>query len=923
MLCKFPMYLIILNLLQNNFIYSKESPMQNKNKNYIKKIFKSINSFQGRLLSFMENNTNENSTDSKASSWLTNKVGELLRREVGPFIKNRTKNVSESCKETLFHYLIYDINNNTNNIISDYHLKKFFEGASKHKSDLSTYDICMYNNFRIRTESNKDEFAESIYLIITIDKSNLKIENSTELYYTKANADVENIFYIRGFCFPQKIINGTESCSDSDYYHFLKEVNDDLDDILGLGKKEEDINITYFVLKRENFSPGVYFARIIPFLLILIQIILIFCSQCIKCKCLSTKKIQKIDKLITDTNDAVDSDDKKGSFDIAINSKTKKGKKVIEYPKWVKIYKKCFNLSENFKELFNFSLNSTEINNDSGLTYIRGLKSFSFIFLIFGLTFLTFINSFSKTYSKFLMNEFLKYPFFPLFFIGLRYSPRIIFSCSGYTLSFKYVSYIQKNQSIFGIIKFFLYQIHKYLLLLLFFLFERYSLFLILNPNMETTRPMWAYFEKNILSNPVGGMFLISFLDLTTIYTRVGNKRIDQTLIDYFWLPFNEMLFFVVGFFLITIGYKFKFRIDFVILIMILINLIVKIIFSYVKKTMEGESYYATLYYYIFDYGKFMIHPIFNLPYYLIGMYFGLINYSVQKGITSLYINTTSQDKEMIDLQKMFTVENTTPDNKEEEEENKEEENKEEENKEEENKEEREEIKQLPFLKSGVSITYWLKDLKNKYLKIIGIIIVLLLLFFSICHYIFYEGIIVKEYNSLYNILKDIDDNSEDIDNVAIDNEYKKMDDLLLLDKYIKNGFVNFLYRIDIEIYVLLIQSILFILYFKGRNFINDFFCHIFWGVLNKPYYSMILTANPLILYIFYQSETRIILNFFNVMLYSIISGCVIFLFGIITYLFFELPFKRLIHTIFNWEDQEDNSVDDEGQINKNKDKDD
>jgi hypothetical protein len=178
---------------------------------------------------------------------------------------------------------------------------------------------------------------------------------------------------------------------------------------------------------------------------------------------------------------------------------------------------------------------------------------------------------------------------------------------------------------------------------------------------------MWTYFEKNILSKPEGGMFLISFLDLTTIYTRDGNKRIDQTLIDYFWLPFNEMLFFVVGVFLISIGYKCKFRIDFVILGMILINIIVKIIFSYVQKTMEGESYYATLYYYLFDYGKFMIHPLFNLPYYLMGMYFGLINYSVQKGITSIEVSNTSQENAMINLQNMFTGESITTEKKEEE----------------------------------------------------------------------------------------------------------------------------------------------------------------------------------------------------------------------------------------------------------------
>ena len=911
MLLQFHICILFFLILNINYISSKESREQNNNKKYIKNIIKSMNLFQGNFLSFLE----ENNDEQKASTWLTKKVGELLRREVGPFIQNRTKNVSESCKQTLYKYLINNISDNENNNISEYHIRKFFEGASKHKNDLSTYDICMYNNFRIRTESNKNQFADSIYFILTLDNSNLTINGTDLYYYTKANADVENILYIRSFCFPQEIINGTESCSDDDYFHFLMEVNSDLNDLMEL---ENIKDITYFSLKKKNYSPGEYFVKIIPFILIFIQFILVFFRQiiklCINCCCF--KKNEKINILINDpdSNDDYNGDakNKRGSLDESISIvKTKKVKKAIEYPKWLKIYFKCFNLTENFKELYNFSLNSTEINNDSGLTYIRGLKSFSLIFLIFGLTFFTFINSFSKTYSKFLLNEFLKYPFFMLFFIGLRYSPRIIFSCSGYTLSFKYLSYIQKNSSAFGIFKFVIYQIYKYIMLFWFFLFQRYSLFL-LSTSGEISRPMYTYFEKNILSKPDGGMFLISFLDLTTIYTRDGNKRIDQTLIDYFWLPFNEMLFFVVGVFLISIGYKCKFRIDIVILVLILINIIVKIIFSYLKKTMEGESYYATLYYYLFDYGKFMIHPIFNLPYYLIGMYFGLINYSVQKGITSIEVSNTSQDNAMINLQNMFTGENVNTEKKEEEE-----------NKTPQKKI-RDELINLPFLKSGVKITIWLKDPRKKIrIIIIGIIMALLLLFFSLSHSIFYSIIIGTKYNSISETLTHLPEDEENVDNEALDKEYQKMEDLLLLGDYITNTFVNIIYRIDIELYVLIIQSILFILYFKGQNFINDFFCHIFWGVLNKPYFSLILLANPLILYIFYQSETRIILNFFNVLLYSIISGCITFLFGTFCYLFFELPFKRLIRSFFNWDEQEVNKDDDEDDIYNNKDKDD
>ena len=230
----------------------------------------------------------------------------------------------------------------------------------------------------------------------------------------------------------------------------------------------------------------------------------------------------------------------------------------------------------------------------------------------------------------------------------------------------------------------------------------------------EKTRPMWAYFERNILVRPEGAKFLISFLDMTSIKGVGGDKRIDQTLIDYFWLTFNEVFFFFIGTILLYIGYKlgikYGFRMDWVFLGLLLINIIGKTIFSYVVRTYEKEKYYATLYYYLFDYGKYMIRPLFNSPYYLIGMYFGFINYSAQKGITTLYKANSSQDRAMVDLSNMLSGELEIN-----EEEKKENEKKEMENNEiEEVKEIRDELIKMPFLRSGVSILTWLRNHKDK-----------------------------------------------------------------------------------------------------------------------------------------------------------------------------------------------------------------
>ena len=934
----FPIYIIFINLIVL-CSSSEQTSLSKKNK-----IFNNINIFKSNRLRFLDNNNNAKEPESEAE-WLAKRVSNLIKREVKDFLINRAK-MSQKCIDLFYKCIVHkkmpttpeeqekeddqDVDNITYDDVSDYYFKKMFGGASKHKNDLSTYDICKYNNYgKIINESNKSNFSAYLtYFIMTIDESYRKKENgSNEYYYSKA-LESEDLLYIRAFCLPQeKDEKGHFICNTTDYFKFIIDINNDLNDLLKINASKET-NTTGFFIGDTKTSGGEIFLSVIPFILILIQIIIVIIRYPVKYffkLCNKKKEEEKTKSLVNDLEDEEfilkneeNKENKEKMDDNSTLKKINKNNKLV-YPKWFKIYNKCFSLTENFRELFNFSLNSTDINNDSGLTYIRGLKSFSFFFLVFGLTLLSFMNSFSKTYSKFLMYDFLKFPLYILFFIGLRYSPRIIFSCSGYTLSFKFISYIQKNDSIFGVVKFILYQIHKYILIFLFFLFTRYSLYIIMGQVGENARPMWAYFKRNILNRPGGAEFLISFIDMTAIKRMGGDIRIDQTLIDYFWLPFNEIFFFFIGTILLFIGYKlgikYRFRMDWVLFGLLLINIIGKTIYGYVRKTYEGEDYFATLYYYLFDYGKYMIRPFFNFPYYLIGMFFGFINYSAQKGITSLYKTNSSQDRAMVDLSNMLSGEIETN-----EEEKNQSEKKEIESNEIEVKEIRDELIKMPFLRSGVSIITWLKNHKDKIIvKIIGIIITILLLFFIFSHLIYYQITIVADYEKYYDTLvktRNDEDKVEDINflnNTKIDIDYQNMEDLLLLENYITNPFINFMYRIDIELFVLLIQTLLFILYFTGNNFINSFFCHIFWGVINKPYYSIILIANPLMLYMFYQSETKIILNFFNVTLYSIITGALSYLTGIFCYLFFELPYKRLIRHLFSKEEKEEENEDNDG----------
>ena len=211
----------------------------------------------------------------------------------------------------------------------------------------------------------------------------------------------------------------------------------------------------------------------------------------------------------------------------------------------------------------------------------------------------------------------------------------------------------------------------------------------------------------------------------------------------------------------------------------------------------------------------------------------------------------------------------------------------------------RTEIKEMPFLTAGVKISNWLR---NHRVRLLSCIMLILVFFSIVIHYFVLSITIVNRIDEELNGKE-----CGDKDKCKVIKRY------LTLEDYLTNGLINFIFRIDIEILVFLYHSLLFICYFKGKNFINNFFCHIFWAIFNKSYFSYILVAHPIILFIFYQSETKILLNLFNLILYSLISGTVIFICASFSYIFFELPYKKMIRMICS-----NDSNDDELEENEN-----
>ena len=132
---------------------------------------------------------------------------------------------------------------------------------------------------------------------------------------------------------------------------------------------------------------------------------------------------------------------------------------------------------------------------------------------------------------------------------------------------------------------------------------------------------------------------------------------------------------------------------------------------------------------------------------------------------------------------------------------------------------------------------------------------------------------------------------------------------------------MNILYSFDIEIIVFLSHWIIFILFFKELEVVRKFFNSIYWSFFVKSYYSFILISVPVILIIFYDSESIIKVHVFNFFLFSFINFIVIFIFVIIFYSVYDLPLKKMFKSCLKKdeiiEEEDDDNEEEEVEDNK------
>ena len=737
---------------------------------------------------------------------------------------------------------------------TEYFYLKTFLDSSKSKYDLSTYSSCVERKFLYNLSNILNQnINDTLYYMITIDATNnIDITNIT----------YENFYYNFGVCFPNLNPNNSDfddekkkNWTEKNFKNLFLRINHMFYNISNLNYDKNaiyQINIStiynkniqnkLFNNKIKTFS---FWFSLFPLFFFILFLFVNIHFTYDNCFYKNNDSIVSRDTKITSLlkNEEEEEDDNNNN----------NNKYSIYY-----ILKYSFNLHSNFNELFKFDNKYSIINNEKGIVYIKGLRGISIIFLIFGmLTMMLYNSECSQIGGSSLKNYFTSY-FYPIFFIGIRYSPRVLFCCSGFTLAYKLLcfldnrceenweynniniienetkdnnnitnsdldnnnssynnDYIKNNiidikcsKFLYFILEFYKKQIHKYFIFLFTIFFLRYSLYnfvSFLNIKLYNGNgPLWENFGWTINKTNIKDLFLSSFIILPFFYEEGKNFLI------YLWLVYNEFLFFIISSIIIFIGYKCKLKIDILFYLIIFIISIIKLIIFIIGFQKNNRNKNTNLYLYLNNYGYVLIIPFYNYVYYIFGMIIGMVNYTIQKGI-----DNNIEEKKLNETK--------------------------------------------PYLKSIIIFMKIIKNyINNKYFKCIFFILIILLSFvfpliFNI--YIFKNG-------------------GENI---------------------YKNTFYNIYLLFDIEIVTFLLFIISFIYYISPMNFINNFLSHNIWSIGDKLYLTLITQINLITLYIFYQSETTIIFNTFNCILYSFLTSFVAFISTCFVYILIELPFKKMI----------------------------
>ena len=674
--------------------------------------------------------------------------------------------------------------------------KKLALDSSKSLNDISTYDECMNNRHKI--QNNTSNFS---YVLIYIDKRFTK----------KLNLSYEHT-YLLAMCMVNNI-----NCKKDDYKKlFLFFYNKYLENLT----QEDRISIFFLDKTTDIFKYNFISFEQIPFYIISVYIIFYFFKKFIFkffkiffCCCLTKDKEKKND----------------------IKEKKNKEKKV----KCLKIIQNIFSFSKNF-EIFLSKETEDNIYNDDGINYIKGIKGISMLLYLFGVLYFNLYNSPLTQKTKESFTKSLKSPLSFLFFFGLKYSPRILLSCSGFNLFYKFICYLDEqcdennktekkdkveNKDSDDIISckmlfsFILHQLYKYVYFILitsFFIFSFFTLYVFIFKENPMWEIFYCLFLKDEKKKNLKYDFILFILGLKPIFLLYEDSM--EYILNYFWLIQCEIIFFLLTTFILFFIHKYQFNLNRIfIIILLIIELLIKILLVFFSEFLYTKELYPSFIYSNINYGFTFKSSLLNYPYFLIGVIFSALNYSIQKSLN--YDKCHRQQK--------------------------------------------------LYLASSIKLMKLIKKLNKNYHYLFRIICIIIILLFGFSQSIFFFIII------------DIRDIKSTI------------------TSFFNDLFFKIIMLFDTECVVISIHLLSLFFSISEEKYIISFLTHKLWIFLDKIYFSYILLINPFILYMIYREESKITFTIENSLFYSLSYIFLLLLLVIFCYVLFELPFRRITKYLF------------------------
>ena len=785
-----------------------------------------------KLFSSLNSNNSNNSNPSEISIVL-NPLIKLLNDTFYEILKNNNNNSKTHNNNTIKNDT--DIHNNISELcanifdntffspnmtISKAYLQRFLNFTSITTNDISSYDECKKPTFK-----NLD--INTSYIIIKYYKRIESRYSDQLLFYFPDNG-------IRGFCLPS-------GCSEEEYKNIILKLHEQRKEIMPISF--ELYNSSIYPTKLFDIGNHIYnikncqiFFNYFVLIVTLIQIFICFFPLSIfylsyyflKCFCCCCKKQTK-----------------RQAFK----------KKFLGF-------KKCYSISENSSILY------SQNNNDEGLNFIKGIRGLNMFFYTIGMVFLITMHSPSKMDCPQVVRDMFTNPFYGIIFYSIKYAPIFLLSCSGASLSYKLLNYLdekirqedvdtneqrsnsiddsllsngKKTEDYKGLngglfIRFISYQSGKYIIFILTLLFTIYSLYYFTSFFLDEN-PTWDYF-KLILTEKIDFLKLISYFLLFPSFNFIHSKEqnYDPTstvIFDYFWLVFNEMILFLIGIIIIYICIKKEYQIlNFTYAISIFCILFKLVCYLIKINRLEDNKYYAPYILTYSYYGKIVINPLSNLGVYFIGICFGIYLFTFQKKINpNMAVN---QGKEFLN-------------------------------------------------KISFNLQYVLNAKKKNVYYIISYFLLMLILIFCIGEvFLNFDIVHVRDKDGTETYRSDEDKNK----------------------LYSISEIFNFFFIIENEVIVFLtLKSIFYLEIIMNSEFLS-FLKSDFWGILNKIYFSYIIITVPIILFFVYHSNTKILVNFTNIIFYSYIIVFLSFAAGLIYKVLYEMPLKNLIRAFFRKKDK-------------------